>query len=343
MVILFISRIFYAMTFIPFFYNDVTSQVIGFSIATALECLAVIPVIILYKKYPDKNICQVAYEKSKLLGILICVAFAFSAVLVVNRLFRYFGYFMYVTFPDFLPTWIIISAIALLAFYAAFQGIEAISRTAGITFGFFVLSFIIVIAALWTKMSFTNVIYTYPKINDISHEVYYEMSRSSELLLFPILYPYVKEKAGKSLYGAIALKLIFVYLIISICVLTLGSYLNISKFPFFDLGTYAETFIIERLDAFLLPAWILIAFVKAALFMFIGKIALSTGFKRVKSNVFLLIILVAALSASLAAVLQAKWNYGIFDKAVLSILILVLGVVLPLVYCFGKGDENETE
>ena len=342
-VILFISRIFYTLTFIPVMYNDVTCQVIGFSIATALECLAVIPVIILYKKHPDKNICQVAYEKSKVLGILICVAFAFAAILVVNRLFRYFGYFMHLTFPDFLPSWVIISVIAIIAFYAAFQGIEAISRSAGITFGFFVLSFIIVIAALWTKMSFTNVMYTYPDISDISHEVYHEFSKFSELLLFPILYPYVREKAGKSIYGAIALKLIFVYVIISICVLTLGSYLNISKFPFFDLGAYAETFIIERLDAFLLPAWILIAFIKTALFMFIAKIALATGFKRVKSNVFLLIISIAILAVSLAAVLQEKWSYGVLDKAVIAIIILVLGVLLPLVYCFGKGDENETE
>ena len=341
--ILFLSRIFYAMTFIPFMYSDVTCQVIGFSISTAIECLAVIPVIILYKKHPDKNLCQVAYEKSKIFGILICVAFAFAAVLVINRLLRYFGYFMYVTFPDFLPSWIVIGAIAIISFYAAFQGIEAIARSAGIAFGFFVLSFIIVTAALWTKMSFTNVIYNYPSIKHISHEVFNELSKFTELLLFPILYPYVKEKAGKSIYAALALKLIFVYLITSICVLTLGSYLNISKFPFFDLGTYAETFLIERLDAFLLPAWILIAFIKTALFMLIAKIALSTGFKRVKSNVFLLIISVAAFAASLAAVLQEKWSYSVLDKTVIMILILILGVVLPLVYCFGKGDENETE
>lgn len=341
MVILFISRIFYSMTFIPFKYNDVTCQVIGFSIATAIECLAVIPLIILYKKHPDKNICQVAYEKSKFLGILICIAFAFAAVLVINRLFRYFGYFMYLTFPDFLPLWLVIGAVAIVSFYAAFQGIEAIARSAGIAFAFFILSFVIVAAALITKMSFSNVIYTYPKFSNIWHEIYYELSRFSELLLFPILYPYVKEKAGKSIYGAIALKLIFVYLIITVCVLTLGSYLNISKFPFFDLGAYAETFIIERLDAFLLPAWILVAFVKTALFMFVAKIALATGFKRVKSNVLLLIVSVAALAVSLAAVLQEKWSFNVWDKGVLSILIIGLGVLLPIAYCFGKGDENE--
>ena len=342
-VILFISRIFYSLTFVPFMYSDVTCQVIGFAVSTAIECLAVIPVIILYKKHPDKNLCQIAYEKSKLIGILISVAFAFAAVLIINRLLRFFGYFMYVTFPDFLPSWVVISAIAVISFYAAFQGIEAISRSAGLTFAFFIVSFVIVIAALSTKMSYSNVMFDYPEISDISHEVFNELSKFSELLLFPILYPYVKEKAGKSIYGAIALKLIFVYIITTVCVLTLGSYLNISKFPFFDLGTYAETFIIERLDAFLLPAWILVAFIKAALFMFIGKIALSTGFKRTKKNVYLLILSVAAIAASLAAVLQEKWNFPVWDKVVVTILILVLGVLLPLVYCFGKGDESETE
>ena len=49
MVILFISRIFYSMTFIPFKYNDVTCQVIGFSIATAIECLAVIKIYVRWR------------------------------------------------------------------------------------------------------------------------------------------------------------------------------------------------------------------------------------------------------------------------------------------------------
>lgn len=343
MIILFVSRIFYTMTFVPFMYNDITSQVIGFSITTALECLLVIPMIILYKKHPDKNICQVAYEKSKLFGILVCIAFAVAVILVLNRLFRYFGYFMYVTFPDLLPSWVVVLAIALIAFYAAFQGIEAVSRSGVIAFGFFALSFIIVLAVLFPKSSFSNVMYTYPQINDISHEVYYELSKCSELLLFPILYPYVKEKAGKSIYGAIALKLIFVYIITSICVLTLGSYLNISKFPFFDLGSYAETFLIERLDAFLLPAWILIAFIKAALFMFIGKIALATGFKKVKSNVFLCIIGAISVIMSIASVMKQNWKFDTLDILVITIMIIALGVLLPLCFCFGKGDENETK
>lgn len=343
MIILFISRIFYTMTFIPANYDDITCKLIGFSICTALECLLVIPAIILYKKHPDKNICQIAYEKSKVLGILIGVAFAFAAALILNRLFRYFGYFMYETFLEFLPTWIIIGAIALVSFYAAFQGIEAIARSAGITFAFLVLSFIIIIFALSTKMSFTNVIYSYPKFNDVLHEIYYELSKFCQVLLFLILYPYAKEKAGKSFYGALALKLIFIYIIIAICVLTLGGYLNISKFPFYDLGAYAETFIIERLDTFLLPAWILVAFIKTSLLLFAAKDALSTGFKKVKSNVFLLIITVAVYAASLPLILQQKWDVSVLDKAVITILILVLGVLLPLVFCFGKGDENETE
>lgn len=343
MIILFLSRIFYTMTFVPFMYNDVTSQVIGFSVCTALECLAVIPGILLYKKYPDKNLCQVAYERSRIFGILICVAYAVAVILVLNRLFRYFGYFMYVTFPDFLPSWLVVTAIALVAFYAAFQGVEAISRSAVITFGFFVVSFAIVIVVLFPKISFSNVIYTYPQIGDISHEIYNELSKCSEVLLFPILYSYVKEKAGKSIYGAIAIKLIFIYVIISICVLTLGSYLNISKFPFFELGSYGETFIIERLDAFLLPAWILTAFIKAALFMFTGKIALASGFKRVKSNVFLCIIALISIIASLIAVWQKKWTFDTWDSLVIVIMILVLGVLLPLIYCFGKDNENENK
>lgn len=343
MIILFISRIFYTMTFVPFMYNDITSQIIGFSVTTALECLMVIPVIILYKKHPDKNICQVAYEKSKIFGILVCIAFAFAAILVLNRLFRYFGYFMFVNFPDLLPPWIVVSAIALVSFYAAFQGIEAIARSSAIGFGFFVLSFVIVLVVILPKTSYSNVIYTYPQIDDISHEVYYELSKSSELFLFPILYPYAKEKAGKSIYGAIALKLIFVYVITCICMLTLGSYLNISKFPFFDLGSYAETFLIERLDAFLLPAWILLAFIKAALFMFIGKIALSTGFKNIKSNVFLCIIGVISTGFSIVSVWKQNWNVNTFDIFIITVLIFALGVILPLIYCFGKGDKNETK
>lgn len=343
MVILFMARIFYSMTFVPFIYSDMTCRVIGFAISIAIECLVVIPAIILYKKHPDKNICQLAYEKSKPLGILIGIAFAVTAVMVINRLFRYFSYFMYVTFPDFLPLWVIIGAIAIVAFYAAFQGIEAIARSAGIAFAFFVLSVIIVTISLWTKMSFNNVIYNYPKFGHISFEVFFEMSKYCELLIFPILYPYVKEKAGKSLYGAIALKLIIVYAISIVCVLTLGSYMNISKFPFFDLGTYAETFIIERLDTFLLPAWILVAFIKVAVLMFVGKIALSTGFKKIKSNVFLLIITVAAFAVTLPAVLQEKWYFSNMDKTIYTIGIFVLGVLLPLVFCFGKGDKNENE
>lgn len=343
MINLFISRIFYTMTFVPFMYNDITSQVIGFSVCTALECLAVIPMILLYKKYPDKNICQVAYEKSKVFGILVCAAFAFAVILVLNRLLRYFGYFMYVTFPDFLPSWFVVGSLALLAFYAAFQGIEAISRSGVITFGFFVVSFVIVLVVLFPKISFSNVIYTYPEISDISNEAYFELSKCSELILFPVLYSYVKEKGGKSVYGAIALKLIFVYVITSICVLTLGSYLNISKFPFFDLGSYGETFIIERLDAFLLPAWILVAFIKAALFMFAGKIALATGFKRVKANIFLCIIAVISLVSSLIAVYQRNWKYSTFDELIITIMIIALGILLPLVYCFGGRNENETK
>ncbi len=342
-VILFISRIFYTMTFVPFMYNDVTSQVIGFSICTALECLAVIPCIVLYRKYPDKNLYRVAYEKSKILGIIISFTFVFTAILVLNRLFRYFNYFMYVMFPDFLPSWFVVLALAALSFYAAFQGIEAISRSGAIAFGFFALSFIIVAAVIIPDLNMSNLIYTYPKIGDIAHEVYYEFSKCSEILLLPVLYSYAKEKAGKSVYCAIGLKLIFVYLITSICVFALGSYLNISKFPFFDLGSYAETFLIERLDAFLLPAWILTAFIKASLFMFAAKAVLSECFKKVKPNVFLCIIGLITVGLSLAMVLRKKWHYDLFDLLIITIMIIVLGVILPLIFCFVRGDKNDSE
>lgn len=344
MLTLLLLRIFYTMTFVPFQNDDTTNLYIGFTIATIVEALLVIPSLVLYKKFPDENVCTIAFKQHKYLGWIVGGIYLLLILFVIFRDLRFFDYFMFTAYPNLLSHFFVILLISLISFYAASKGVEGLFRTGTIVFVIFIISLAIMFLSIFEKLEFSNVLLQKPTLGKVNIEVMYEFSKSSELVLIPLLYPFVKEKLSHAAYGLIISKLILTYIIVSVCIMLLGSYLNISEFPFYEIGSYGETRVIERLNSFLLPAWIFISFMKIAVFLFSGGLVLSEFFQKKhndnseKNTKFLLVLLIPM---ALAIYFTSKniFILDILDTYIAGLLVLLTGFIIPLLFCFKRRKK----
>ena len=341
LILLFLSRIFITITY--FTLEDVSPSVMmsttAFSVAA--DMILVIPAIILYKKYPNENVIRSAFEISKSFGIVLFVLYFIFAVFMIFRTVRFFLYFFENAFLNLLPTLVVGVMLIAAAAYVGHLGIEAAARSSSIVFVAFLLLIIAVIATTAEDFDLNNY-YTEPVgTNDILNGVVHGISRSSEMVVLVLLLPYLKNGIGKSVYGFLILKLLFVEMIALLCILFLGGYMAAVPFPFFTVCGFAKAPFVERLDAAFLVVWTLMGVIKLSLYT-ISLRPSAVLLKPLNNNaVTNLVPFVLGGVPALYFAYKEQMIIPLLDNEITACAVLLLGSLVPLAVLILRRLKHE--
>ena len=303
--------------------------------------ILLLPSYFLFKKAGLSPI-QSAYKASPIIGggtaILLCLFFLLSTAVNLSR----FNIFMTSATgadqsPLFFPLLLIIPA-----FYAAYKGLEAISRTALIALVIGFISVAVIILAALPKFDLLNIVS--PRFYDkkgIAELLGVYISNTSEAMAFSLLLPKVRGNVRGTMIGFSALCCIGMFIIFFSVSAVFGELTAFENFPFYALADIAELGELKRLSALHASTWILGLFIKCALFLYLAY----DCFKQVTKGKFLPLIAAAGGTLTFITGTLISRNYSSSKTRVYSeilfCLVLLLAVVIPAAFAFIMPKRNK--
>ena len=300
-----------------------------------------LPSYLLFKK-SGLSPLQSAYEASHILGngtaIIFCLFFLLSAAVNLSR----FNIFMTSTTgadqsPLFFPLLLIIPA-----FYAAYKGLESISRTALIALVIGFISVAVIILAVFPKFDLLNIVspHFYDKKGTAELLGVY-ISNTSEAVAFSLLLPKVRGNVKRTMIGFSALCSVGMFIIFFSVSAVFGELAAFENFPFYALADIAELGELKRLSALHASTWILGLFIKCALFLYLAY----DCFKQIIKGKASPLVAAAGGILTLTAGTLISRNYSssktkIYSE-ILFCLVLLLAVVIPAAFAFIMPKSNK--
>lgn len=294
--------------------------------------LLLIPSYILYKKTGRSPLLS-AFEHSPLTGKIFSAVFCLFFLLGTAVSLSRFNIFMTSTSgadqsPLFFPLLLIIPS-----FYAAYKGIEAISRTACIVLAAGFISIAIIILAVLPQMDMLNISSTrFYKKDEIIDLIEVFISNTSEAVAYSLLLPRVRGKIGGASVLLAAACSVGMFVIFFSVNAVFGQLTAAENFPFYALADIAELGQLKRLSALHASAWILGLFIKCALFL---RLACDCAERIFKSRKLFPLCLAGGILTFAAGVILSG-NLPVSKSLVFSritlIAVVLLAVVFPLIF-----------
>ena len=342
-VLLFVSRIFNSLTYVPMVSHDysMTAAMIGIAITTAIICILVIPVLYLNKKFPDRSVPEVAYDKSKVFGVAVSAIYTIYFLSAASGVLIQFSYFMNNCFPPMAGRIFVIFALAIAALYACVTGIEAIGRAGSIVFVFLILCFGFFSFASINDMELLNF---YPILSNTKNQIFNatmsQLSMNTDIVSIALILPFVKSNAVKGTYTFLGLKFLTIELLFFLVTAILGDFSRLVEFPIFTLGSSLKLGILQRLDAIYMVVWSLVSIITTSFYMFATIKAIRATIPKAKYHIVAILTSVFIVSAGLTATYFYKPLKGIINNMTSGIVIAVLLFFIPLIIIFLSAGEK---
>ncbi len=260
---------------------------VGFAVLFIL--LFSLPLVWQRKAFPTLDIVDVAYCASPLLskGTALCLAFffTFNALTTLGKLEWFVGTIIFPENSSFL--FVLICVIA--ACYAATLGLEAIGRASGISLAVFCASFIFIMLAMAERIDFLNFSpMFYDGVQPSLKAGLDAASRTVEIAVLSVLMPRASGKPGK-MYAAWILSLGGGMLLVFFFVLGgLGDFVLSQLFPIHAMAELSQFSVFQRFDVLLTGVWILTAFIKISLLLYLQAMLLQKSFSAKWKNLYIL-------------------------------------------------------
>lgn len=343
-ILLVCCRIFRIMTFNPFEDTSGTVAMLAVLISAVVECILIIPVIVLTKRGNGANICEQAYERSHFLGAAVSVLYGLFFLLSGVRTARYFSLFIHEAFPGIKGKAVIAFLLILIAMYGAYLGIESLGRSSVFVFVTFLIMFVLMIVTTSKRFDLLNFSMTQLLSGGtVLKTAVREAGMNTELIMLTLLVTDIKGSIKKTAYVYIGTKAVLVLIIMFICTAILGNYLSLVKLPFFAVGAYSKTRLIERYDGLYLVIWTLCALVCLSLSAYIIKMLYMKLFRR--SHGLGGIVLTGIVCFVLTAFFSVEKSSldRQFDEVLNACVIVFFTFVVPLVFLAVKGKNKSVE
>ncbi|SDH02769.1 spore germination protein KB [Alteribacillus persepolensis] len=239
----------------------------------------------LHLYYPDKTPPEFVKELlGKFFGTVVACIYTVYFLYIAARVLRDFGE-MLVTFAyNETPLFIVNALFLLTVVYGVYKGIEVIARTGELLFvilyALAIAGFVLVVVSGLIDFSYLQPVLEdgfKPVLQTVFTETWYVPF--GEIIVFTMIYPYVKNKKAMKKAGIIAILLSGVNLIVtmSINIAVLGVELTArTQFPLLNtIHSIQIAEFLERLDVFFMIALIIGGFIKISLFFYAGVISVS--------------------------------------------------------------------
>lgn len=262
LLLLFMCRVFTLMTFVPFAQGDISVQMIGTAVSTAIQALILIPVVLLKDSATD-----VLLKKCRPLGIIAAVVYLlFFLLYTVNGLLHFQDFLSARFFPTADSTlWI--GVILIICVYCGCLGIEALGRSAVVVFWLFVAAVAAMVFSSAQSFDTTNLYLSPITPKSLFSAVLDDLSRNGEIVALAFLAKHVREKHRCGTYGLLAAKLFLVEGALLLICAVLGDFARLTDYPFLSLGTFGGARFLQRSDSLYLIVWTITAVLNIALFL----------------------------------------------------------------------------
>ena len=301
-----------------------------------------LPLYFLYKKNIDKNLLDMLSSKSKVfarvVAILYVAFFFYFTVVTIARLDLFAGT---VVFPETDLTYILIFAIVLCC-YGAFLGLEALGRSSVISIAFVVPALMFIMVTLIKKVDLLNLTpLFYNGVTPVVKVAMDSVGQTVEYAIIATALPRVKGNVKKGFFIWLISQTFLMAVMFFFACAVMGNFASTQLFPFHTLASLAEFSMFSRLDAVFTSVWIMCAFIKAGLLIYLQTDILTMYFGKFKRTTYIIVVGLLTIFANLLISGQIRWFTLVDNSTIKIILTGVTVVLLPMIVLIFCRKERE--
>lgn len=301
-----------------------------------------LPVYFLYKSAPDKNIFDRIRGKSSLLAKVTAIAFGvvflYFAVVTLARLDLFAGT---IVFPETNVNFLVILAVVCCC-YGAFLGWEALGRSAVLSAFLFIPAIIFILVNLVNKIDLLNLSpIFYNGVTPVLKTAVDSMGQTIEYVIIAVALPKVSGNKVKGFFIWLVSQTALMGVLFFFAGAVMGNYAGTQLFPFHTLASLAQFSMFDRLDAIFTSVWILGAFIKVGLLIYLQADILCVEFAKISRRVFILAIgfIIIVLNLFISGEIQ-RFSY-IDSSKIKVVFTLITAFLIPLIILWGKGGGKK--
>lgn len=333
-IMLFLSRMLTTVTYISSYTKDIrlSDMLVQTIFRISIGIIIMLPVYLLYKKHSDKNVLDLVRERStklsKVLSIIYILTFFYFTVTTIARLDLFAGT---VVFPETDVDYMLIFVI-IFCCYGATLGFEALGRSAVLSAVLVIPAVIFILAALIDKVDLLNLTPVfYNGVMPVLKTAVDSVGQTVEYAIIAIALPRVNGKVKKGFFFWLIAQTLIMAVMFFFATTVMGNYAGTQLFPFHTLASLAEFAMFDRLDAIFTGVWIMCAFIKATLLIWLQADILKKEFPRLKKVHILVCIGVLAIISNLI-IAGGIQRFNIIDSSIIKIILTgITAVLIPLI------------
>ncbi len=346
-IMLFLSRALTTVTYISSYTKEIrlSDMLIQPIFRISLGIALMIPVYLIYKRSRDKNVLDLARQRSpkasKILSLAYVFTFFYFTVTTVGRLDLFAGT---VVFPETDVDYMLIFVI-LLCCYGAYLGLEALGRGAVIFSVLVVPAIAFILVAVSSKVDLLNMTPVfYNGVKPVFLTAIDSIGQTVEYSILAVALPRVSGNAKKGFFILLGIQSLFVATVFFFITAVMGNYAYTQLFPVHTLASLAEFAMFDRLDAIFTGVWIMCAFIKGSLLIYLQVDILKKEFTGLNTKTAFIIIGILAIIINLI-IAGGVDRFMAVDSSIIKIILTVTtAFVIPLsVLIFTRKGSAECD
>ena len=335
-VMLFLSRALTTVTYISSYTKEVrlSDMLVQPIFRISFGIVIMIPVYLIYKK-KNKSLIDLAKERSvvfaKGISILYVIAFFYFTVVTIARLDVFTGT---VVFPETNVNFMLIFVI-IFCCYGAYLGFEALGRSSVLTAILVIPAIIFILCALANKVDLLNLSPVfYNGIMPVVETAIDSVGQTIEYAVIGIGFHKINGKVTKGFFVWLLSQTLLMAVLFFFAGAVMGNFAATQLFPFHSLASLAKFTMFDRLDALFTSVWIMCAFIKASLLIYLQADIIHMAFPKIKKTSCLVIIGVLATVSNLFIAGEIQ-RFALIDNSNIKIIMTgITAFLIPLIVFF---------
>lgn len=322
------------------------SRMQDYIVAAVLACVAnflvILPLAFLLRRFPGKNILEIAHLLLGKGARLIDAAYILYFIIMASYYLSLFELFLANVMDPNQSLWVVSAAVMMVAAYSALRGIEGIVRAAEIIGVVMVIGYMILLFVL------------YPKFQTIEFLPFFEngwlppvtgmlliLARTGSFALWGFFSPYTKGKKGKGyVFWNLSISLLTI-LILTAVVGALGANLDSWLFPIYSASAFAQTGLLQSMDALFIAMWICSLLAKLSMDLFsvkMGMDCMGHFFQGRRWPVWVLAAAIGGISLFICRYVELQKIFFGLELLLPATAVATIGIplVLQIVACIRK-------
>lgn len=335
---LFISRTLTTVTYLSSYSKDVrlSDMLVQPVFRIALGTAIMVPLYLLYKRHNKTDLLSLA--NSRLVSFCYVFVFFYFTVVTIARLDVFAGT---VVFPETDVNFLLVFAI-LLCSYGAYLGFSALGRSAVLSAMLVIPALFFILVTLVKKIDLLNLTPVfYNGVTPVIKTAVDSVGQTVEYAIIAICLPKVTGNVKKGFFWWLILQTLLMAILFFFATTIMGNFASTQLFPFHTLASLAEFAMFDRLDAIFTSVWILCAFIKAGLLIYLQADILHRGFAKTQRIRFIVGIAIITITTNLLVSSEFK-HFLIADNSTFKFIITAItAFVIPLMLLIFKKKERE--